>query len=329
MTGPAIRPRRNRISAAVRDLVREHRLHAHDLIWPLFVREGQGADGVPSLPGVERLGLDRLADAARRAVDLGVRAVALFPRIADADKDPDGTRADDPAGLVPRAIAAVKRAAPDLAVIADVALDPYSSLGHDGMVREGRIANDPTLARLAAQAACLARAGADVVAPSDMMDGRVAAIRAGLDAAGCQDTLICSYAVKYASAFYGPFRDALDSAPRAQPGVPRDKATYQMDPANAREALREAGLDEAEGADWLLVKPGLHYLDIVHRVRAATALPLAAYHVSGEYAMLEAAAANGWLDRDRCLMETMLAFRRAGADLVITYAAPRLATLIG
>ncbi len=322
------RPRRNRLTPAVRALVREHRPAVTDLVLPLFVREGSGNDPIASLPGVARHGLDSLAAQARHAADAGLRAVALFPRIPDDLKDARGTRAADPDGLVPRAVAAVKAAAPDLVVITDVALDPYSSIGHDGVADNGRIANDPTVARLCAQAVAQARAGADVVAPSDMMDGRIGAIRDALDGAGCTDTLICSYAVKYASAFYGPFRDALDSAPRALDGIPGDKAGYQMDPANGREALREIALDEGEGADWLLVKPGLHYLDVVHRVRAATTLPVAAYHVSGEYAMLMAAAANGWLDRDRCLVETITAFRRAGADLVFTYAALDLARLL-
>jgi porphobilinogen synthase len=323
-----IRPRRNRATPAVRALVREHRPGVSDLILPVFVREGAGSDPIASLPGVARHGLDSAADLARAAADLGIRAVALFPRIPDGLKDAHGSRAADPDGLVPRAVAAVKAAAPDLAVITDVALDPYSSIGHDGVAEGGRIANEPTVARLCAQAVAQARAGADVVAPSDMMDGRVGAIRDALDGAGFQDVLICSYAVKYASAFYGPFRDALDSAPRALDGIPRDKAGYQMDPANAREALREIALDEAEGADWVMVKPGLHYLDIIQRVRAATTLPVAAYHVSGEYAMLMAAAANGWLDRERCLVETATAFRRAGADLVFTYAAMDLARLL-
>ena len=323
-----IRPRRLRGSPAIRAMVRETRAGADDLVWPVFVHDGRGCEPIAALPGVERLDLDGVARAARRAQALGIRALALFPRIPDALKDPAGSRAADADGLVPRAIAAAKGAAPDVLVITDVALDPYSSLGHDGVVEAGRIANDATVVRLAEQALCHARAGADIVAPSDMMDGRVGAIRRRLDDAGFGEVLILSYAVKYASSLYGPFRHALDSAPRALDGVPRDKRTYQMDPANAREALREAALDEAEGADLLMVKPGLHYLDIIHRLRQATALPIAAYHVSGEYAMLEAAAAAGALDRDAAHLETLTAFRRAGADLILTYAAPRLAELL-
>ncbi|MBA3686977.1 MAG: porphobilinogen synthase, partial [Planctomycetes bacterium] len=254
----------------------------------------------------------------------GIRAVALFPALPDARKSPRGEEGVNPDGLLQRCVRALKAVLPGLAVITDVALDPYSSDGHDGLLRDGRIVNDDTLPLLAAMAVAQARAGADVVAPSDMMDGRVRAIREALDAAGFTEVAICSYCVKYASAFYGPFRDALDSAPRSG-----DKKTYQMDPANVREALREVALDEAEGADWLLVKPGLPYLDVVRAVRAQTALPVAAYHVSGEYAMLKAAAEKGWLDYEKCLLESLIAFRRAGADLVFTYGAVDAARVLG
>ncbi|MBX3728590.1 MAG: porphobilinogen synthase [Candidatus Sumerlaeia bacterium] len=318
------RPRRNRATPGVRNLVRETHLHAHDLVWPMFVVEGDGRrEPIGAMPGIDRLGIDLLVAEAERAHALGVPAVALFPALDDRLKNSTGTESLNPEGLLPRAIRALKRALPDLVVITDVALDPYSSDGHDGLYRDGRIVNDETLPLLAGMAVVQAAAGADVVAPSDMMDGRVAAIRAALDNAGHTDTAICSYCVKYASAFYGPFREALDSAPRAG-----DKKTYQMDPANAREVVREVALDEAEGADWLLVKPGLPYLDIVQRVRQATALPVAAYHVSGEYAMLRAAAHNGWLDYDRCLLESLTALKRAGADILFTYGAVDAARLL-
>ncbi|MBA3937747.1 MAG: porphobilinogen synthase [Planctomycetes bacterium] len=312
-----IRPRRNRISAGIRGLVRETRLSAQHLVLPLFVQEGpQSATPIASMPGCARLGIERIVQVAREALALGVPAVALFPALEDARKSPRADESVNPEGLLQRTVRALKAALPQLVVITDVAMDPYSSDGHDGLVRGDEIVNDETLPILAAMAVAQARAGADVVAPSDMMDGRVGAIRAALDAAGFTGTGICSYCVKYASAFYGPFRDALDSAPRAG-----DKKTYQMDPANVREALREVALDEAEGADWLMVKPGLPYLDVVRAVRDATALPVAVYHVSGEYAMLKAAAANGWLDYERCLLESLLAMRRAGADLIFTYGA--------
>ena len=311
------RPRRNRSSAGIRGLVRESQLSAQHLVLPLFVQEGaQSATPIASMPGCARLGIERIVAVAREALGLGVPAVALFPALEDARKSPRAEESVNPEGLLQRTVRALKAALPQLVVITDVAMDPYSSDGHDGLVRGDEIVNDETLPILAAMAVAQARAGADVVAPSDMMDGRVGAIRAALDAAGFTKTGICSYCVKYASAFYGPFRDALDSAPRAG-----DKKTYQMDPANVREALREVALDEAEGADWLMVKPGLPYLDVVRAVREATALPVAVYHVSGEYAMLKAAAANGWLDYERCLLESLLAMRRAGADLIFTYGA--------
>ncbi|MCS6969918.1 MAG: porphobilinogen synthase [Planctomycetota bacterium] len=310
------RPRRNRVSAGVRALVREHELSPAHLVWPVFVHDGPGCTAIAAMPGCQRLDVPALLDAAREALAAGIRALALFPVIPAARKDPQGSAALDPEGILPRAIRSLKQAFPELVVITDVALDPYSSDGHDGLVIEGRIANDATLPILAQMAVLHARCGADVVAPSDMMDGRVAAIRQALDSAGFSETLICSYTAKYASSFYGPFREALDSAPRFG-----DKRSYQMDPANAREAEREAALDEAEGADWLLVKPGLPYLDIIARLRTHTCLPIAAYQVSGEYAMLKAAARNGWIDERACLLESLLAFRRAGADIIFTYAA--------
>jgi porphobilinogen synthase len=304
--------------------VRETTLSAADLVLPLFVHEPEADAAIAAMPGVSRSGVARTVEKAREAAGLGIRAVALFPVLADALKDPRARESVNPQGLLARCVRALKAALPDLAVITDVAMDPYSSDGHDGLVREGEIVNDETLPILAAMAVAQAQAGADVVAPSDMMDGRVGAIRAALDQAGFADVLICSYCVKYASAFYGPFREALDSAPRAG-----DKKTYQMDPANVREAAREVALDEAEGADWLMVKPGLPYLDVVRAVRAQTALPVVSYHVSGEYAMLKAAAEKGWLDYGRCLIESLVAFRRAGADLVFTYGAVDAARILG
>jgi porphobilinogen synthase len=318
-----IRPRRNRVTAGIRAMVHETDLTAERLVLPMFVHALPEPVPIASMPGCQRLPIPYLVETAREARQLGVRAVALFPALPDDCKDSTATSSTDPDGLLPRAVRALKQALPDLVVITDVAMDPYSSDGHDGLLRDGRIVNDDTLPILAAMAVAQARAGADVVAPSDMMDGRVAAIRTALDAAGYHDVAICSYCVKYASAFYGPFRDALDSAPRSG-----DKKTYQMDPANVRESLREVTADEAEGADWLMVKPGLPYLDVIARVRAATALPVAAYHVSGEFAMLKAAAANGWIDYDKCLLESLTAFRRAGADLIFTYGAIDAARLL-
>ena len=308
----------------VRGLVRETSLSAAHLVWPAFVQEGHRKETpISSMPGQSRLSVDLLVERAKAAADVGVPAIALFPALEDALKDPRGRESTNPGGLLQRTVAALKKSVPDLLVITDVALDPYSSDGHDGVVVDGRIDNEETLPILAAMAVAQARAGADVVAPSDMMDGRVRAIRTALDEAGFPGVGICSYSVKYASGFYGPFREALDSAPKSG-----DKKTYQMDPANAREALREVRLDEAEGADWLMVKPGLPYLDVVRLVREHTSLPVAAYHVSGEYAMLKAAAQNGWLDYDKCLLETLLSFRRAGADIVFTYGAVEAAELL-
>lgn len=311
------RPRRNRVSAAIRNLVQENRLHAHDFVLPLFIHEGTNlSTPIASLPGTERLSPDLILRKGEECLKAGVQAVCLFPYIAREFKTPDGMESWDEDGLLQRTIRLLKSNLPELCVITDVALDPYSSDGHDGLYRNGEILNDETLPLLGKMAVSQAQAGADVVAPSDMMDGRVQAIRAELDANGFTKTLICSYTAKYASAFYGPFRDALDSAPGEG-----DKKTYQMNPANARESDVEVDLDEAEGADWLLVKPGLPYLDVLYRVRQRTSLPLAVYHVSGELAMLKAAAEKGWLQYEPCLLESLLAFKRAGADMIFTYAA--------
>ncbi len=318
------RPRRNRRTAAIRGLVGETELSAARLVWPLFVQEGEGrVTPIASMPEQARLSIDQLVERAGQAYEAGVAGVALFPALDDSLKDPRGKESTNPEGLLQRTVRTLKKQLPELLVITDVALDPYSSDGHDGVVIDDLIDNDETLPLLSAMAVSQAEAGADVVAPSDMMDGRVGFIRDDLDEAGFTDVLICSYCVKYASAFYGPFREALDSAPRAG-----DKKTYQMDPSNVREALREVRLDEEEGADWLLVKPGMPYLDVVRVVREATDLPVAAYHVSGEYAMLRAAAANGWLDYEKCLLESLLCLRRAGADIIFTYGALDAARLL-
>ena len=318
------RPRRNRLNAQIRGALRETTLGPQHLIYPMFVQEGNGQrTPISSMPGQARLSVDLLVETAQQAYALGVPGVALFPALADDVKDPRGAESTNPAGLLQRTVRALKAAVPQLLVITDVALDPYSSDGHDGMLIDGRIDNDLTLPILAEMAVAQAHAGADIVAPSDMMDGRVAAIRTALDAAGFTQVGICSYCVKYASVFYGPFREALDSAPRGG-----DKKTYQMDPANVREALREVRLDETEGADWLMVKPGLPYADVIRYVREATALPVAAYQVSGEYAMIKAAAQNGWLDHDAAILETLLCLRRAGADIIFTYSAIEAAKLL-
>jgi porphobilinogen synthase len=318
---PLDRPRRNRRTAAIRRLVRETVPTPADLVWPVFVVEGEGRrEPVDSMPGCERYGPDVLVEEARAAFELGLPAVALFPCLDDGLKDPRASEAARADGLLQRAIRRLKLAVPDMAVITDVAMDPYSSDGHDGILEDGRILNDETLPILADMAVSQAAAGADIVAPSDMMDGRVAFIREALDEAGHEDVGILSYAAKYASAFYGPFREALDSAPRAG-----DKKTYQMDPANRREALREVELDVQEGADMVMVKPALAYLDVIADVRLAVDVPVAAYHVSGEYAMVKAAAERGWLDGDAAMHECVLAIKRAGADVIFTYAARELA----
>ncbi len=303
----------------------ENRIDASDLIWPVFAVEGQGKrEPVPSMPGVDRLSIDLLVEAVGEAAALGIPAVAVFPYVDPELKTPDAREAVNPENLICRAVRAVKAAHPDVGVICDVALDPFNSDGHDGLVRDGRVLNDETLDVLCRQSVVQAGAGCDVIAPSDMMDGRVGAIRDALDAAGFGDTQIMSYAAKYASAFYGPFRDAVGSSS----ALKGDKKTYQMEPANADEALREVALDIDEGADMVMVKPGLPYLDIVRLVKDAFGMPTFAYNVSGEYAMLRAAADHGWLDYDRTLIETLLAFKRAGADGVLTYAAVDAARLL-
>ena len=300
----------------MRALVRETALAPSDLLLPLFVVEGQGVEQpVAALPGVARLSADRAAARAREAHAAGVPGVALFPAIDEARKDRLATESRNPDGLLQRTVSAIKQSVPDTLVITDVAMDPYSSDGHDGVVTaDGRIDNDATLPILAEMAVSQAAAGADLVAPSDMMDGRVAAIRGALDAAGYPDTGILAYSAKYASAFYGPFREALDSAPRHG-----DKQTYQMDPGNSREAAREARLDAAEGADIVMVKPALAYLDVIAAVRRAVELPVAAYNVSGEYAMVKAAAAKGWVEEAPARWEMLVAIKRAGADVILSY----------
>jgi len=317
------RPRRNRRTESIREMVRETCLAPGHLVLPVFVHEAAEAHPIASMPGHARLGIDGIVDLARRASALGVRGLALFPAIDEALKDPRGAESKNAHGLLQRTTRALKKATPEVTLFTDVALDPYSSDGHDGVVINGEIDNEVTVPILAEMAVAQARAGTDYVAPSDMMDGRVGAIREALDTAGFSRVGIMSYAVKYASAFYGPFRDALDSAPRAG-----DKKTYQMDPANKREALREIELDEAEGADILMVKPGLPYLDVIQTVHENSALPVAAYHVSGEYAMLKSAAEKGWLDFEQCLLESLLSMRRAGANLIFTYGALEAAALL-
>ena len=316
------RPRRHDWS---RRLVAENVLTANDLIWPLFVVEGSGErQDIASMPGVQRLSIDLLVEAARLAADLGIPAIAVFPSVDPSLKTPDAREALNPGNLVCRAVAAVKKAVPELGIICDVALDPFNSAGHDGIVRDGYVVNDETVEILARMAVLQAEAGCDIVAPSDMMDGRVKAIRDALEEAELQNVQILSYAAKYASAFYGPFRDAVGS----KGALKGDKKTYQMDPANSEEALREVAMDIAEGADMIMVKPGLPYLDIVRRVKESFQLPTLAYQVSGEYAMMKAAALNGWLDWERVMLESLMAFKRAGADAVLTYCAPDAARLL-
>jgi len=318
------RPRRNRKSAALRSLTRETRLSPENLILPLFVQEGKNKKTtIASMPGCYRFSLDLIIKEAREAFKLGIPAVALFPVVPNKLKDCYASESLNPYGLLQNTIRELKSKIPEMAVITDVAMDPYSSDGHDGFLKNGQILNDETLGILAAMAVSQADAGADIVAPSDMMDGRVKAIRAALDMQGLHDTGILAYSAKYASAFYGPFRDALDSAP--QKG---DKKTYQMDPANSREALREVLLDVKEGADIVMVKPALLYLDIISKVKAAVSVPVAAYHVSGEYAMVMAAAKKGWLDEKKCMLESLTAIKRAGADMILTYYAKEAAKLI-
>lgn len=320
-----IRPRRNRKSAGVRGLMRETELTAAHLIYPMFVQEGEENTPIESLPGCTRWSVAGIAEECRRLYELGIPCVDLFAVVPEEKKDAAGSEAWNPEGVVPRAIRAIKAAVPQMVVMTDVALDPFNSYGQDGLVREYEdgsyeILNDETVEALCRQALCHARAGADIISPSDMMDGRIAALRSALDAEGFEKVSLMSYTAKYASALYGPFRGALGSAPKFG-----DKKTYQMDPANAREALREAALDAAEGADFLMVKPATLYLDVIASMRAATALPIAAYHVSGEYLMVKAAAASGWLDEKQVMLESLLSIRRAGADMILTYAAPQVA----
>lgn len=325
------RPRRNRRTAAIRGLVRETSLDASHLIYPLFVQDGP-TEPIDAMPGQNRWSLDDLCKEVERAHQLGINAVVLFPKVPDEHKTETGEHAYDPDGLAQRAIAAVKQTNPEVCVITDVALDPYNCDGHDGIVSNtGEVLNDETVSVLCKQALSQAKAGADIVAPSDMMDGRVGAIRAALDHAGYANVAIMSYSAKYASAFYGPFRGALDSAPRTSNGkpIPEDKATYQMDPANQREALRELEHDEAEGADIVMVKPAGPYLDVISKMREVTTLPIAAYQVSGEYVMIKAAAATGGLDEKALVLETLTGIRRAGADMVLTYFAPQVAQWLG
>jgi len=317
-----VRPRRNRQSDWLRRMVRESTLTADDLIWPIFVSDGaRGRTPVESMPGVDRLTVDEAVREAVRAAELDIPCLALFPYTDPALRDPDGSEALNPDNLVCRALRAIKKEVPHIGLLCDVALDPYTDHGHDGLVRDGKILNDETVAVLTRQALVEAEAGCDIIAPSDMMDGRVGAIRAALDAQGFTEVAIMAYAAKYASAFYGPFRDAVGSSAT----LIGDKRTYQMDPGNSDEALREVELDLAEGADMVMVKPGMPYLDVLRRVKDTFGMPTFAYQVSGEYAMLMAAVQNGWLDGDKVMIESLMAFKRAGADGVLTYFAPRIA----
>jgi len=298
-----------------------------DLIWSMVVHEGEGVIPVASMPGVERLSVKEAAKAAVRARDLGIPAIAIFPHIDGARKDATGSIAADPDGVIPRAVKAMKDAAPEVGIMCDVALDPFTDHGHDGVVEGGKILNDPTIERLIEQGLMQAEAGADILAPSDMMDGRIGALRSALEGANFQDVMIMSYAAKYASAFYGPYRDAIGSA-KLSAGQ-GDKKTYQMDPANTEEAIREVALDIAEGADMVMVKPGMLYLDILRRLVDEFRMPTYAFQVSGEYAMIKAAAQNGWIDHDRAVLESLTAFKRAGAAGIITYFAPWAAEKLG
>jgi porphobilinogen synthase len=328
---PALRLRRLRQADWVRRLVRETVLTPADLIWSMVVHEGEDEVPVAAMPGVSRLSVKGCVAAAREARTLGIPAIAVFPHIDGAKKDAAGTLADDPDGLVARAVKAMKDAAPEVGIMCDVALDPFTDHGHDGLIEGARILNDATIEALVRQGLMQARAGCDILAPSDMMDGRCGALRQALEAEGLSDVMIMSYAAKYASAFYGPYREAIGSGKLGSGSVanPGDKKTYQMDFANSDEALREVALDIAEGADMVMVKPGMPYLDIVRRVVEAFAMPTFAFQVSGEYAMLMAAAQNGWLDEERAIMESLGAFKRAGATGVITYFAPRAARMLG
>ena len=318
-----IRPRRLRYTPAIRSLVRETELTVNDLIYPLFIMEGENQKvAIPSMPDCYRYSLDLLLKEVVNAYNLGINAIALFPLIAEDKKDNFGRESYNPDGLVPRAVKAIKKEVPEIIIITDVALDPFSIYGHDGIVEDGKILNDETLEVLVKMSLSQAAAGANFVAPSDMMDGRVGAIRRALDEAGYLDVGIIAYTAKYASAYYGPFRDALESAPKFG-----DKKTYQMDGANSREALREASLDITEGADIIMVKPALAYLDIIRRLRDSSHLPVAAYNVSGEYAMIKAAAKQGWIDEKSLILETLISMKRAGADLILTYFAADVALM--
>jgi len=317
-----VRPRRNRRAEWARRLVRENVLTTDDLIWPLFLVDGSNVrTPIASMPGVERLSVDQAVRDAERAMKLNIPCIALFPYTDPSLRDEYGSEACNPDNLVCQAVRAIKKEYPDIGLLCDVALDPFTSHGHDGLIQDGQILNDETVAVLVRQALVQAEAGCDIIAPSDMMDGRIGAIREALDGAGRQDVQIMAYAAKYASAFYGPFRDAIGSAKT----LTGDKRTYQMDNANSDEALREVELDIAEGADMVMVKPGMPYLDVLRRVKDTFAMPTFAYQVSGEYAMIAAAAANGWIDGERAMMESLLGFKRAGADGVLTYFAPQAA----
>ncbi|MCK1391095.1 porphobilinogen synthase [Bradyrhizobium sp. 1] len=317
-----IRPRRNRKAEWARRMVRENVLTTDDLIWPLFLIDGNNKrEQIASMPGVERLSVDQAVRDAERAMKLTIPCLALFPYTDPSLRDEEGSEATNPNNLVCQAVRAIKKEFPEIGILCDVALDPFTSHGHDGLISDGKILNDETVAVLVRQALVQAEAGCDIIAPSDMMDGRVAAIREGLDRTGLLDVQIMAYAAKYASAFYGPFRDAIGSAKT----LTGDKRTYQMDSANTDEALREVELDISEGADMVMVKPGMPYLDVVRRVKDTFAMPTFAYQVSGEYAMIAAAANNGWLDGERAMMESLLAFKRAGADGVLSYFAPKVA----
>lgn len=318
----AVRPRRNRKAEWARRMVRENVLTTDDLIWPLFLIDGNNKrEQIASMPDVDRLSVDQAVREAERAMKLTIPCLALFPYTDPSLRDEEGSEATNPNNLVCQAVRAIKKEFPDIGILCDVALDPFTSHGHDGLISDGKILNDETVAVLVRQALVQAEAGCDIIAPSDMMDGRVAAIREGLDRSGLLDVQIMAYAAKYASAFYGPFRDAIGSAKT----LTGDKRTYQMDSANTDEALREVDLDISEGADMVMVKPGMPYLDVVRRVKDTFAMPTFAYQVSGEYAMIAAAANNGWLDGERAMMESLLAFKRAGADGVLSYFAPKVA----
>jgi len=322
---PAVRLRRLRQAPWIRDMVQENHLCVEDLIWPVFVVEGKGqTQEIKSMPGVARHSIDLTLKKVEHAAKLGIRALALFPVIDSERKDEGGSEACNPDNLMCRAIRALKKEFPDVGLIGDVALDPYTSHGHDGLLRDGEILNDETIEVLVRQTLAMAQAGLDIAAPSDMMDGRIGVIRNALDDKGFDRVMLLAYAAKYASGFYGPFRDAVQTG-----GLLKgDKKTYQMNPANSDEALHEVALDIAEGADMVMVKPGLPYLDIIRRVKDTFAMPTFAYHVSGEYVMLKAASANGWLDYDRCVMEVMTGFKRAGCDGILTYAAVEVAEIL-